>query len=133
MTLVRHVLFGVAAGSVVVAAARIAGTMGRTRSIVGPVAVLTIVASWALCVWLTPIGPRVWRASALGFLAAGAFLVASLDGARGIFLFRRRSERLSTEVPRGRMRRKAAWLVLLMFAIPLLAHLSALGGAPGDR
>ncbi len=52
MTLVSHVFFAAAAVSVVVAAARITLTMSKTRSVVGPAAVVTLVASWALCVWL---------------------------------------------------------------------------------
>jgi hypothetical protein len=124
MPLVSHIVYGIAAAVVVLAALKTAWLSGG-RSVVGPALVVVLVGSWALCVWLTPLGPQLWRASSLGLLAAGAFLVVSLDGARGISLF--------TRHPNMPALRRAAWLVLLMFALPVIAHLSGLGGASDPR
>lgn len=124
MPLASHVVYAVAAAVVVLAALKTAWT-GTGRNILGPALVAVLMASWALCVWLTPPGPRLWLASSRGLLAASAFIVLSLDGARGISLLSR--------PPNIPALRKAAWLVLLMLALPVIAHLSALGGAPDPR
>jgi hypothetical protein len=124
MPLVSHIVYAIAAAVVVLAALKIAWVSGG-RSVAGPVLIVALVASWALFVWLTPLGPQLWRASSLGLLAASAFIVLSLDSARGISLL--------TRHPNMPALRRAVWLVLLMFALPVIAHLSELGGAPDQR
>jgi hypothetical protein len=122
-----NVVYVAAAGALVVAAALIARRMSEGWRVLGPVAVLVLFASWALCVWLTPLGAQLWRASALGFVVAGAFLALSLTAARGVAIFVERPDAPVSAESRGTLLRGALWLILLMCALPVLAHLATAG------
>jgi hypothetical protein len=120
------VYYSVVATALAVAAAVVARRMSDGWRGLAPAAVLVLFASWALCVWLTPLGPQLWRASAIAFAIVGAFLALSLAAARGSALFvdRTAPQLGGTAVASVR---GALWLILLMCALPVLAHLATAG------
>lgn len=122
-----HLFYGAGAALDVVLAVLIARKMSEGDGILGPLVTLVAFASWALCVWLTPLGPALWRASALGFLVVGALLGLSLAAERGIAVFRDRHDVRLAAPGRRAFLVRCAWLVLLLFVTPVIAHLAAGG------
>jgi hypothetical protein len=120
------VYYTVVATALAVAAAVVARRMSDGWRGLAPAAVLVLFASWALCVWLTPLGPQLWRASALAFAIVGAFLALSLAAARGGAVFVDRPAP-QPGASTGAYLRGALWLILLMCALPVLAHLATFG------
>jgi hypothetical protein len=126
MPLRANVIYAFGAVLVIVAATRIARRMSGGWGVMGPAAVLVFFASWAAFVWLTPLGPQLWRASALAFFATGAVLAVTLAAGRGAFLVETPDAPVSHS-DRTAILRQAAWLALLMFALPVLAHFATYG------
>jgi hypothetical protein len=122
-----HFLYGVGAALDVALAVFLARKLSEGAGIVGPAVTLVVFASWALCVWLTPLGPALWRASALGFLVLGALLALSLAAERGVAVFRERRDVSLTARARRAFLVRCAWLILLLFMTPVIAHLASGG------
>jgi hypothetical protein len=125
MPLRAHIVYGIAAAADVAVAVFVARKMSKGQGILGPVAVLVTFMSWALCVWLTPLGPHLWRASALGFVVVGTFLVLSLAALRGVPVFVEQPDDPMAPRARGAFLVRCAWLVLLLFMLPVIAHLAS--------
>lgn len=133
MPLRAHILYAIAASADVAVAVFVARKMSKGEGILGPVVVLVTFLSWALCVWLTPLGPHLWRASALGFIVVGAFLVLSLAALRSVPLFVGQPEGPIARRARGDFLVRCASLVLLLLMLPVIAHLASGGLLPAQQ